>query len=173
MRKQVDERGQAVLETFIAVPIILLFLLALCDVGRYVLIWTSIEQASTAVSEQYVDTSILLTSKVQIEANAKSAALSASPNLDAGKLTVTLDAKTSSSETYTHHLTSLENPSAFKSEKKTLATRQVKYTITYKDEWMTPIGKAVNMLQGTSGDAFTIAITKTRQYDVSTTNGVW
>lgn len=168
MKSRTDERGQATVETMLFLPILILFLLFLLDLGRYIMAWTSVEQASAQVATMAYEQ----ISGPDAFHMAQSAAHQAAPNLDSSKLKVTMEKGHLSDSTYSHKLYN-EGTGTYDSRTSVVCTLPVTFTITYDDTWLTFIGGAISAAQGDGGSVFTIAITKTREYDVTMEGGKW
>lgn len=168
MKGRADERGQATVETMLFLPILIVFLLFLFDMGRYVIIWTSVEQASARVATMSYEQ---ISGPDALQA-ARSAALQAAPNLDPSKLAVAVDEGHPSDSSYSHKLYD-EGTGTFESRPSTVSTLPVTFTVTYDDTWLTFIGGAISAARGNGEPVIDIAISKAREYDVTMEEGKW
>lgn len=155
-----DERGASALELAICMPILLLFAVALLDLGNMILTNTAANSGATAAARTLVVT------PDADDAALRAAAESDAPTLKAMDYTVTVSWGDNKQTDYVHHFAQADGTT--KDIAATRTTQAATVTITAKRPWQTVFGKAWGAACG-MGDMLVATCSSTS--DVDRTDG--
>lgn len=158
------EAGQAVIEGVIACVIALNVAMAGIDLGKYALAWASCDQAATeACRTLMADPGAIPARPAAAPEKARAAALAASPNLDSGLTSLTVERTADTARTYTHRFSAGGGGSTVERES-TADTHRAKLTLATSTKALTWVGA----LLGAGADGrYEIKVERTFEYDTT------
>ena len=151
-RGEKRERGAAVIEMVMAVPVLVILICGIVDLSTYIKVCTTVDTAATVATRYIVDDPSLTPDRYKDEAKIRKC-VNDSFAEDLGGLDVKVSYNESKlkKETYTHHFYTEETNDDITSMTRTncqLTYQPFTVTVTYQGEWWTPfgrlIGRAVN-----------------------------
>lgn len=170
MLKRPCEHGSSVVTFVLALPLLVVFLFAIMDVGRTVFLHMALADAAHAACQVVVDDS----EDGVTQSALREAALTAAPALAVEGLSVSVKVRygDTQTESYGHRLYD-EESAAFEKRISQIEKREVVVTVGLEGSYLTPLGNALSVAQGRSDSGFSHEAQATGVIDTTVKGGSW
>lgn len=160
--KEIDERGSAIVEMVLAIPILILLVCAVLDVSTYIKAGITADTAATTAVRYVMD------DPSKTESDIKAYLTRVDPSLSDSNCEVTVQFGGNNTEMYTHYFYDEEKDNPIPRPNSTVTLRPVAVSVTYTGSFYTPLGRLIGYATGNDGS---LVATSTQVGELDLTGG--